>query len=60
MILKCLKNREVIAGNGANLPDTETGDAHFLWKNSTNQLYDFGKLEDNSGKYDRMLAHYKW
>jgi hypothetical protein len=50
MILKCLKNREITAGNGANLPDTETGDALFLWKNSTNQLYDSGKLEDNNGK----------
>ena len=46
-----LKNREITAGNGANLPDTETGDALFLWKNSTNQFYDSGKPEDNNGKY---------
>ena len=45
-----LKNREITAGNGANLPDTETGDALFLWKNSTNQFYDSGKPEDNNGK----------
>lgn len=30
--------------------DTKTEDAHFLWKNSTNQLYTPGKLEDNNGK----------
>lgn len=41
-------NRKITAGNGADLPDTETGDDTFLWKNSTNQLYNSGKLENNN------------
>mgnify|MGYP001318882213 CR=1 FL=1 len=36
MILKCLKNREITAGNGANLPDT-VGD--YVIKGTKGELY---------------------
>ena len=40
-------NSEITAGNGGDLPDTETGDATYHWKKSTNQNYDSGMLENN-------------
>lgn len=41
-------NAEITAGNGEQLPDTETADGRtYFWKNSTNQEYDSGKLADN-------------
>ena len=40
-------NSEITAGNGDDLPDTETGDATYHWKKSTNQNYDSGMLANN-------------
>lgn len=41
-------NSEITAGNGNDLSDTSTGDATYLWKNSTNQEYDSGMLGNNN------------